>query len=248
MRPNRECDTSGADIETPRRAAQTARREQSVRQQASAVQTRRDFTKVGEMFERIQQYNLINAGGRIYRPRAYADARADGTWDGWLVFFPVGGGPAIATERETTQATSQALTVWAAGLTPVYLEGALARALQLAHQPIIAQLEDAEYEALEDAERLETAAEIARATAAVDEMAADAARADAEGIRHEHLVTESALATTEEMAATEAAEIHEEAAREARAVAAEAAQRSRLAQVEATRAARPKKARNSKKK
>jgi hypothetical protein len=201
------------------------------------------------MFERIRQYDLINAGGQFYRPRAYADARTDGPWDGWLVFFPVGGGQAIATERETTQATFEALTVWAAGLTPVYLQGALARALQLAYrESVIAKLEDAEYEALEDAERLETAAEIERATATVDEMAADAARAAAEGIRRERLVTESALATTEEMAATEAAEIHEEAARDARAVAAEAVQRSRLAQVEATRTARPKKPRSTKKK
>jgi hypothetical protein len=186
------------------------------------------------MFQRIRQYNLINASGRVYRPRAYADARADGTLDGWLVFFPVGGGQAIATERETTQATFEALTVWAAGLTPVYLEGALARAIQLAHQPsVIAQLEDAEYEALEDAERLETAAEIDRATATVEETAAAEARADAERIRRERLVIESALATTEEMAPTEAAE---------------AALRSRHAQVETARTARPKKPRSAKKK
>jgi hypothetical protein len=185
------------------------------------------------MFQRIRQYNLINASGRIYRPRAYADARADGTLDGWLVFFPVGGGQAIATERETTQATFEALTVWAAGLTPVYLEGALARAIQLDRPSVIAQLEDAEYEALEDAERLETAAEIDRATATVEETAAAEARADAERIRRERLVIESALATTEEMAATEAAK---------------AARRSRHAQVETTRTARPKKPRSAKKK
>jgi hypothetical protein len=201
------------------------------------------------MFQRIRQYDLINASGRFYRPRAYGDARTDGTWDGWLVFFLVGGGQAIATERETTQATFEALTVWAAGLTPVYLEGALARALQLAHRPsVVARLENAEYEALEDAERLETAAEIERATATVDEMAADEARGDAERIRRERLVTESVVAATEEMAATQAAEIHEEAAREAREVAADAARRSRDAQVEATRTPRQKKSRSGKKK
>jgi hypothetical protein len=201
------------------------------------------------VFHRIRHYNLIDVSGRFYRPGAYGDPRADGTWDGWLVFFAVGGAQAIATERETTQPTFAALTAWAAGLTPVYLEGALARALELAHQPsVIAQLEDAEYEALEDAERLETAAEIERATATVDEMAAGEARTDAERIRRERLVTESALATAEEMAATKAAESHEEAAREARAVAAEAARRSRHAQVEAARTARPKKPRSAKKK
>lgn len=201
------------------------------------------------MFRRIHQYNLIDVGGRYYRPRAYADLRADGTWDGWLVFFPIGGGQAIATQRETTQASFEALTVWAAGLTSVYLDGALARALQLAHRPsVIAQLEDAEYEALEDAERLETAAEIERATATVDEMAAAEARADAERIRGERLVTKSALAAAEAQAATQAVEIYKEAAREARAEAAEAARRSRHAQAVKARTARPKKRRSTKKK
>src|SRR5215207_4071328 len=65
------------------------------------------------VFQRIRQYDLIDVGGRFYRPRAYGDARTDGMWDGWLVFFPLGGGPAIATDRETTQATFQALTFWA---------------------------------------------------------------------------------------------------------------------------------------
>lgn len=197
------------------------------------------------MFQQIRQYGLIDVSGQWYRPRAYGDPQPDGTWDGWLVFFPVGGGSAIASDRETTQATLQALTIWAAGLTGVYIEGALARALELALKPgVIAQLEDAEYEALEDAERLETAAEVARVTATVDEMAAAEARADAERLGRDRLATESAMAATEEGAATKAAEVHEEAAREARAVAADAARRSRHAQADATR---PKKHRSTKK-
>jgi hypothetical protein len=201
------------------------------------------------MFQRIRDYDLINAGGRVYRPRAFADQRTDGIWDGWLVFFPGGGGRAIATEHETTQATLDALTVWAAGLTLAYLEDALARALQLARQPsVIAQLEDHEYQALEDAERLETAAEIERVAATVDEAAAAEARADAQRIRRERLVAERALATTEEMAATEAAEIHEGAGRRARAVAADAGRRSRHARAEATGTAGPRKSRGGKKK
>jgi hypothetical protein len=186
------------------------------------------------MFQRIRHYNLIDVSDRFYRPRAYGDPRADGTWDGWLVFFPLDGGPAVATDRETTQATFEALTVWAAGLTPVYLEGALARALILAHQPsVIDQLEDAEYEALEDADELE--------------MAAAEARAGAERIRRERVVTESALAATEEVAATEVAERHEEAAREARAVAADAARRNRRPLADTTPMAGPKKPRGARK-
>jgi hypothetical protein len=87
------------------------------------------------MFEHIQQYGLIDAGGIRYRPRAYGDPQPEGTWDGWLVFFPLGGGTAIAPPcPESTRSTVAALAVWAAGLTPVYLEGALARALRTAQQ------------------------------------------------------------------------------------------------------------------
>ena len=130
-----------------------------------------------------------------YRPRAFGDRQADGTWDGWLVFFPVSGGRAIASDQETTQATLDALAVWASSVTPVYLEGALARALRIDQQPsIIDQLNAAEYEALLDADQLETAAQI-------DHAAADAARADAERLRRERLATESALAANEEAAA-----------------------------------------------
>jgi hypothetical protein len=200
------------------------------------------------MFQRIRQYNLIDAGNRWYRPRAYGDPRPDGTWEGWLVFFPTGGGSAIASARETTQTTLHALMSWAAGLTPVYLEGALARALNLAHQPrVIDQLEDAEYEALEDAAALETAAEMERVTAAVDEMAAADARADAERLRRKRLATERALAATEEVVATEAATLHEQAAREARAVAADAARRSREAPADTARTTAPKRRRAKKK-
>ena len=201
------------------------------------------------MFQRIRHYNLIGASGRVYRPRAYGDPRADGAWDGWLVFFPLDGGQAIATERETTQATFQALTRWAAGLTPVYLEGAVARALELAQPPsVIDRLEDAEYEALEDAERLETVARIERASATVDEMSAADSRQDAERLRRERLVAESALASTEEVIATEEAEIHEAAAREARAAAADAAARRQLAVAEKTRPAGSVNSRGAKKK
>jgi hypothetical protein len=188
------------------------------------------------MFERIQQYELIDAAGIWYRPRIYGAPRLDGTWDGWLVFFPLSGGTAIAPSGpETTQSTVAALTLWAAGLTPVYLEGALARARGLAQQtPLIARLTDAEYEALADAQRLETAAELERTAADLDDAAASAARADAERIRRERLATEGAIAATEEAAANIEADIHEKAARDARAVAADAERRRRARQSEAT--------------
>ena len=148
------------------------------------------------MFHRIQQYPLFHDGGRTYRPRVYGEPQPDGSWGGWIVFFPLDGSPAVATDRETTQSTLESLGVWAAGLTSVYLEGALVRAFQLAAEPLVlANLTEAEYAALEDAERLQTAADIERASANIDEAAAAAARADAERIRKERLATESALAT-----------------------------------------------------
>ena len=187
------------------------------------------------MFQRIQQYELIGTGGSWYRPRAFSDHRADGRWDGWLVFFPVTGGTAIAPPGpETTQSTIPALAVWATGLTPVYLEGALARALEVAqHAPLVARLADAEYDALDDAARLETAAEVERTAADLDEAAATVARADAERIRRERFATEAALAATEEAAADVEAVVHEQAARDARAIAADATRRRRAAHAEA---------------
>ena len=84
------------------------------------------------MFQRVRQYPLISAGGRIYRPRVYGEPQLDGLWGGWIVFFPLDRSPAIATDRETTQTTFDGLGVWAAGLTPADVEAALVRALQLA--------------------------------------------------------------------------------------------------------------------
>jgi hypothetical protein len=189
------------------------------------------------VFHRIQQYPVIYYGGAAHRPRVYGAPQPDGTWGGWIVFFPVDGAPAVATDRETTQSTLESLRVWAAGVTSVYLEGALVRALQLAAaEPLVlAHLDAAEYAALEDAERLQTAADVERATANIDEAAAAAARANAEGIRHERLVTESALAAADEAAATIEADLHERAAGQARAIAADAARRSRKAETEAIR-------------
>jgi hypothetical protein len=53
----------------------------------------------------------------------------DGTWQGWLEFVPIGGGPPIRTGRETTQPNRTDALYWATGLTGVYLEGAFQRAL-----------------------------------------------------------------------------------------------------------------------
>ncbi|AKF10199.1 hypothetical protein [Sandaracinus amylolyticus] len=52
----------------------------------------------------------------------------DDLWDAWLVFVPLEDGATIATDRETTQPSLDAVDYWVGGLSHVYLEGALDRA------------------------------------------------------------------------------------------------------------------------
>jgi hypothetical protein len=69
--------------------------------------------------------------GTAYAVRAYAAPDPGGGYAAWLVFFPIGGGPALPTDRETTQPDLDAAVYWAGGLEPVYPEGAPARARAL---------------------------------------------------------------------------------------------------------------------
>jgi hypothetical protein len=70
--------------------------------------------------------------GTAYCARTYADSRADGTWSGWIEFVPADGhGAVLSTEQETSQPDRKAVEYWAGGLEPVYLEGALRRALRV---------------------------------------------------------------------------------------------------------------------
>lgn len=72
---------------------------------------------------------VLGRDGTIYTVSAYGEARADGTWEGWLEFQPSGAAAkALRTESETTQPSREALAYWASGLEPVYLDGAFARA------------------------------------------------------------------------------------------------------------------------
>ena len=79
----------------------------------------------------LQEYTtLVDRGGTTYRVRAVATPRADGTWEGSLEFVPVSGGPAVRTGRESSQPNRDAVAYWASGIEPVYLAGALERALR----------------------------------------------------------------------------------------------------------------------
>src|SRR5688572_1760749 len=80
------------------------------------------------------QTPLAGDEGVVYSARACGGEMPDGKWQGWIEFVPVrpvGSGAApLRTPRETTQPNRRDLEYWATGLTPVYLEGALNRALQ----------------------------------------------------------------------------------------------------------------------
>jgi hypothetical protein len=69
------------------------------------------------------------ARGGAYLARACGSPAPGGTWHGWIEFVPVGGGVPIRSPRETTQPNRTHAQYWASGLTTVYLEGALERAL-----------------------------------------------------------------------------------------------------------------------
>lgn len=77
----------------------------------------------------------IVGGGREYTVRAYAAERSEDTWVGWLTFTDATRSEMRSTGVETTQSTRQALTYWATGLEPAYLEGAFARATSV-HSPL----------------------------------------------------------------------------------------------------------------
>lgn len=68
--------------------------------------------------------------GKNYTARACGSEMNGGTWQGWIEFVPIGDGEPIRSARETTQPNRQDTVYWATGLTPVYLQGALRRALR----------------------------------------------------------------------------------------------------------------------
>jgi hypothetical protein len=83
------------------------------------------------MARTVAQFDMpvVHTDGTAYRARVCGREREDGLWEGWLEFESMSGGDVIRTVRETTQPNLTDLNYWATGLTPVYLEGALARTL-----------------------------------------------------------------------------------------------------------------------
>ena len=86
------------------------------------------------MGEQILEHSviLVDPDGAMYRASTFGEQREDGTWWGWLEFQPRDGGAAAGHRQETSQPNRDALAYWATGLEPIYLEGALIRARELA--------------------------------------------------------------------------------------------------------------------
>jgi hypothetical protein len=78
---------------------------------------------------------VSNEDGKSYIARACGDKMADGMWQGWIEFIPIGGGEPVRSGRETTQPNRLDTEYWATGLTPVFLEGSLSRALKPLRRP-----------------------------------------------------------------------------------------------------------------
>ena len=74
--------------------------------------------------------SILSADGVEYHAQACGEAVAGGLWEACIAFVPIQGGPVVRTGRETTQPNRTDAEYWATGLTPVYLEGALQRALK----------------------------------------------------------------------------------------------------------------------
>jgi hypothetical protein len=76
------------------------------------------------------QTPVLAPNGARYVARACGAVAPDGLWQGWLEFTPALGGAPVRSGRETTQPNRADAVYWATGLSAVYLEGALKRALE----------------------------------------------------------------------------------------------------------------------
>lgn len=75
------------------------------------------------------QTTVKAADGRRFVPSA-CGRPAGHVWEGWIEFVPLDGSAVpLRTGRETEQPNRDDLMYWAEGLTQVYLEGALVRAV-----------------------------------------------------------------------------------------------------------------------
>jgi hypothetical protein len=92
------------------------------------------------MAEVLVEYSdvVIREEGKRYIARACGAQVPSGQWQGWFEFIDLETGDAVPSGRETTQPNRVDTVYWATGITPVYLEGALRRALHPLVRPVAA--------------------------------------------------------------------------------------------------------------
>jgi hypothetical protein len=95
------------------------------------------FSAMAHVVRVYEDVPLALTDGRVYIAQSSGRQRDDGTWEGWVEFVPDDGSQVLRTQRETTQPNLGALEYWAAGLTRIYLKGALERVLTPA--PVVTQ-------------------------------------------------------------------------------------------------------------
>jgi hypothetical protein len=83
------------------------------------------------MTEVLHDYGILHANGSAYHVRACGSEMDETLWQGWVEFEPIDAGEptVLRSPRETTQPNRTDAVYWATGLSAVYLEGALERAL-----------------------------------------------------------------------------------------------------------------------
>ena len=79
---------------------------------------------------------VADEDGQRYLARACGDQMDGGVWQGWVEFIPLGPGEPVRSGRETTQPNREDTQYWASGLTRVFLEGSLRRALNPITRPV----------------------------------------------------------------------------------------------------------------
>ena len=83
---------------------------------------------------------ITSEDGKNYTARACGSEMDDSRWQGWIEFIPLGDGEPIRSGRETTQPNRRDTEYWASGLTYIYLEGALHRALSPLVRPVAPEI------------------------------------------------------------------------------------------------------------
>ena len=91
------------------------------------------------MAELVHEREIALKGpdGTTYdRALVYAEPNGRTTWAGFIEFVPAKGDRTVRTPHETTQSNIEGVAYWGTGLEPVYLEGALSRALHRLAAPV----------------------------------------------------------------------------------------------------------------